>query len=238
MTSGHRARSGRLGIGIVGAGKVGAVLGAALAGAGHAIVGVSTISTESRERVDAILPGVPFLEIPLLIQRSELVLMTVPTDQLSDLVTGLASLGVWQPGQLVVHTAAAYGTAVLAPAVAAGAIGLAIHPAMVFTGSSLDIPRLSGSYCAVTAPAAIQPIGHALVVEMGAEPCDVAEKDRPAYADALEKAANFSTSVAQETVKTLAEMGIPSPAHLLAPLLHSAVDSALFSVRKSDDPLP
>jgi predicted short-subunit dehydrogenase-like oxidoreductase (DUF2520 family) len=46
-------------------------------------------------------------------------------------------------GQLVVHTAGRYGTAVLAPAMAAGAIGLAIHPAMTFTGMSMDLDRLT-----------------------------------------------------------------------------------------------
>ena len=64
-------RSGRLGVGIVGAGRVGPVLGAALAGAGHAIVGISAVSDSSRDRAEAMLPGVPVLEIPELIERSE-----------------------------------------------------------------------------------------------------------------------------------------------------------------------
>ena len=57
-------RSGRLGIGIIGAGRVGPVLGAALGGAGHAIVGISTVSEEGRERADVLLPGVPVLTVP------------------------------------------------------------------------------------------------------------------------------------------------------------------------------
>ena len=63
--------SGRLGVGIVGAGRVGPVLGAALAGAGHAIVGISAVSEASRDRAEAMLPGVPVLEVPDLIERSE-----------------------------------------------------------------------------------------------------------------------------------------------------------------------
>ena len=160
-------RSGRLGVGIVGAGRVGPVIGAALAGAGHAIVGISAVSASSRDRADAMLPGVPVLEVPEIVERSELVVLAVPEDELEALVAGLAATGAWQPGQLVMHTAAAFGTAVLAPAVAAGAIPLAVHPAMSFTGTSMDLVRLRESYCAVTAPAPVQPIGQALVVEMG-----------------------------------------------------------------------
>ena len=76
-------RAGRLGIGTIGAGRVGAVLGAALAGAGHAIVGIATVSDASRERADAMLPAVPVLAVPELIERSELVLLAVPEAELA-----------------------------------------------------------------------------------------------------------------------------------------------------------
>ena len=159
-------RTGRLGVGIIGAGHVGPVLGAALAGAGHAIVGISAISERSCERAEAMLPGVPILDIPALVERSELVILAVPAAELPTLIAGLATAGVWQQGQLVVHTAAEYGTGVFAPALASGVIPLAIHPALAFTGTSIDLAQLHGSYFAVTAPTPVQPIGQALVVEI------------------------------------------------------------------------
>ena len=79
-------KPGRLGVGIIGAGKVGAVLGAALRGAGHAVVGVSAVSEASRERAENLLPGVPVLEIPEIVERAELVLLAVPDDALPALV--------------------------------------------------------------------------------------------------------------------------------------------------------
>lgn len=220
-------RSGRLGIGIIGAGRVGPVLGAALAGAGHAIVGISAVSSESRDRADAMLPGVPVLEIPDVIERSELVILAVPEGELEALVAGLAATNAWQPGQLVLHTAAGYGTAVLAPAMAQGAIPLAVHPAMAFTGTSIDLVRLRDSYCAVTAPTPVQPIGQALVVEMGAEPVLVAEADRPAYAEAIATATSFSTAIVGQSVAILRQLGIDDAGRVLAPLVRSAVENAL-----------
>ncbi|CAD6006022.1 Rossmann-like and DUF2520 domain-containing protein [Agreia sp. COWG] len=224
-------RSGRLGIGIVGAGRVGPILGAALAGAGHAVVGIAAISDESRERADAILPGVPILEMPALIERSELVILAVPQGELASLVEGLAATGSWQPGQLVMHTAPGVGIGVLTPALAAGAIPLAVHPAMQFTGSSVDIARLAGTWFAVTAPAPVLPIGQALVVEMGGEPVVVAEKDRAAYAEAIETATTFSSAIVDQATGLLASIGIESPGLVLGPLVRSAVENALQRAR-------
>ncbi|TAM66846.1 MAG: DUF2520 domain-containing protein [Microbacteriaceae bacterium] len=220
-------RSGRLGVGIVGAGKVGPILGAALAGAGHAIVGISAVSEASREHAETILPGVPILDVPVVVERSELVLLAVPDSELPRLVAGLAATGAWQSGQLVMHTAARYGVGVLAPASAAGAIPLAIHPAMSFTGTSIDLARIAESSFAVTAPAPVQPIGQALVVEMGGEPVLVAEQDRPAYAEAIATATTFSQAIVGQAAEILIGIGLENPGSFLAPLVRSTVDDAL-----------
>lgn len=220
-------RSGRLGIGIIGAGQVGPVLGAALAGAGHAVVGISAISERSRERAEVMLPGVPILDTPLVVERSELVLLAVPAAELEALVVGLAAISAWQPGQLVLHTAAEYGVGILAPAVAAGAIPLAVHPAVTFTGTSIDLAQLSGAFFAVTAPAPVLPIGQALVVEMGGEPLIVAETDRPAYAEAIATATGFSAAIVDQAVDLLAGIGVEQPGTVLAPLVRSSVERAL-----------
>jgi predicted short-subunit dehydrogenase-like oxidoreductase (DUF2520 family) len=87
-------RAGRLGVGTIGAGRVGAVLAAALAGAGHALTGIAAVSTSSRERAAAMLPAVPVLPIPDIVERSELVLLAVPESELEGLVGGLADEAV------------------------------------------------------------------------------------------------------------------------------------------------
>ena len=221
------ARPGRLGVGIVGAGRVGAVLGSALRAVGHPVVAVSGISAASRDRVDALLPGVPLLEVPQVVERAELVLLTVPDDALGPLVAGLAELGVWQPGQIVLHTSGRYGTDVLAPARAAGAIPLAVHPAMTFTGTSLDLVRLVGCCFAVTGPGPVLPIGQALVVELGGEPVVLAEAARPLYHAALAHGANHLVVLIAQAAQALAAAGVEEPGRMLAPLLGAALDGAL-----------
>lgn len=225
--NGPERRAGRLGVGTIGAGRVGAVLASALAGAGHALTGISAVSASSRERAEAMLPDVPVLQIPEIVERSELVLLAVPAAELGPLVAGLADAGIWQPGQLVLHTAAEYGTGILEPALRAGAIPLAVHPAMSFTGTSIDLARLPGTWFAVTAPAPVLPIGQALVVEMGGEPFVVAEADRADYAEAIETAVSFSTAIVDQASGILERIGVEHAGRVLSPLVRSAVDQAL-----------
>ncbi len=231
--SGARQES-RLGVGIIGAGRVGPVLARALAGAGHAITGISALSEESRERAESMLPGVPILEVPEVVRRSELVLLAVPGAELSGLAQGLSAIGAWQPGQLVIHTAPEHGTGVLGPALAAGIIPLALHPAIEFTGTSIDLTRLTGATVAVTAPAPVLPIGQALAVEMGAEPMIVAEADRPAYADTLAAAAELSRAVVRQTVEGLRALGLERPDRLASGVIRAAVEEELLAAAGRD----
>ncbi|GEL95718.1 Rossmann-like and DUF2520 domain-containing protein [Cellulomonas composti] len=221
------ARPGRLGVGVIGAGRVGAVLGNALRAAGHPVVGVSAVSEQSRERAELLLPGVPVLDVPEVVRRAELVLLAVPDDSLGPLVAGLADLGRWQAGQLVVHTSGRYGTGVLDPARQCGAIPLALHPAMTFTGTSLDLSRLVGAAFAVTSPAAVLPIGQALVVEIGGEPVVVDEEARGLYHAALAHGANHLVVLVSQAAQALAAAGVEDPSRVLAPLLEAALDGAL-----------
>ncbi|GAD34221.1 oxidoreductase [Microbacterium sp. AISO3] len=224
----------RLGVGIIGAGRVGPVIGAALAGAGHALTGVTAGS--DRERVDAVIPGVPVLDADEVVRRSELVVIAVPHDELGPLVSGLAELGAWQVGQLVLHTDPGHGLDVLAPAAARGAIPLAVHPAIAFTGSTLDLRQLTGAYAAVTAPAAVLPIGQALAVELGCEPVVVADADRPAYGEAIATATQFAASIVQQSAALLEDAGVDAPGRFLSTLVHSTVDRALTAAGRGADP--
>lgn len=231
-------RDGRLGVGVIGAGRVGPVIGAALAGAGHALTGITSGSDD--DRVEAILPGLPVLAADEVVRRSELVVIAVPHVEIPGLVAGLADLGAWQPGQLVLHTDAGYGARVLDPAALRGAIPLAIHPAISFTGaSSVDLRQLAQAYAAVTAPGPVLPIAQALAVELGCEPVVVAEEDRPTYAEAIATATEFSRSIVRQSSELLTRVGVDNPGGYLSALVRSTVDQALAegagrSVRDGD----
>ena len=222
-----RLPPGRLAVAVVGAGRVGAVLGAALAGAGHRVVAVSAVSEASRTRADALLPGVAVLPADDAARAADLVLLCVPDDALPGLVAGLAATGALRTGQLVAHTSGRHGLAVLGPATAVGAWGMALHPVMTFTGTSLDIGRLAGACFGVTAPATLLPVAQALVLEMGAEPVVVDDEARPLYHAGLAHGANHLVTLVAQAVDLLAASGVADPARVLGPLLAAALDNTL-----------
>ncbi|GAB3049287.1 Rossmann-like and DUF2520 domain-containing protein [Sediminivirga luteola] len=225
--------STRLGAGIIGCGRVGAVIGAALRGAGHAVIGVSATSEASRERADAMLPGVPVLEIPEIVERAELLMVTVSDDAIGPLVSGLAKGGHFQEGQIVAHWAGRFGTEVLRPAAEAGAITIAFHPSLSFTGTSIDLPRLREATVGVTAAKPVLPIGQALVVEMGAEPVILAEADRALYHAAICHASNHVVTVLSQAMRTLESLGVDQPSRVLDALVTASVRNTLESGAKA-----
>ncbi|MEY2954994.1 MAG: hypothetical protein RL530_595 [Actinomycetota bacterium] len=226
----------RLRVGIVGAGPVGVTFAQALAGAGHFLAGITAASVESRERVESTLPGLDILPVDVLLKQSDLVVLAIPADQIGVSVEGWAKLNLFRPGQIVIHTAAEFGTSVLSAAAAAGAVPIAIHPAMSFSGTSLDQVRVRDSRFAVTAPPIAVPIALALVIEMGAEPTVIAEEDRPKYAEAISVATTFSGLVVNQAIGLLADIGLPEAREVLSTLLHSSVDRALAEGYQAIEP--
>ncbi|HEY5833133.1 Rossmann-like and DUF2520 domain-containing protein [Streptomyces sp.] len=219
----------RLAVGVVGAGRVGPALAAALKRAGHRPVAASAVSDASRRRAEALLPGVPLREPAAVLAEADLVLLTVPDDALPALVTGLAGTGAVRPGQLVVHTSGRYGTSVLEPALRAGALPLALHPAMTFTGTPVDVQRLVGCSFGVTAPGELRMAAEALVIEMGGEPEWIEEAARPLYHAGLAIGANHLVTLVAQARDLLKEAGVAEPGRMLGPLLGAALDNALRS---------
>lgn len=219
----------RLAVGVVGAGRVGPPLAAALALAGHRPVAVHAVSDGARRRADELLPDVPVTEPAEVLARADLVLLTVPDDVLPGLVEGLAGTGAVRTGQLLVHTSGRYGAAVLEPATRAGGLPLALHPAMTFTGTAVDVQRLAGCSFGVTAPGELRMAAEALVVEMGGEPEWVEEAARPLYHAALAIGANHLVTLVAQSMELLTKAGVGAPDRMLGPLLGAALDNALRS---------
>jgi predicted short-subunit dehydrogenase-like oxidoreductase (DUF2520 family) len=222
-------RPARLAVGVVGVGRVGSVLGAALAVAGHRTVAASGVSEASRARAEAMLPGVPLVAPTEVADDADLVLLTVPDDALPPLVEALVAQGRLRPGQLVAHASGRYGVGVLRPAVEVGALPLALHPVMTFTGTSVDLARLAGCPFGVTAPEPLRPVAEALVVEMGGEPSWVPEERRALYHAALANASNHLVTLLSQSMALLRRAGVEEPGRLLGPLAGASLDNALRS---------
>jgi predicted short-subunit dehydrogenase-like oxidoreductase (DUF2520 family) len=222
---------------------VGSALGAALERAGHVVFGVAAISDASVRRAQSRLPESQILPVEEVAARSELLILAVPDAELAGLIRGLASSGTVRPGTIVAHTSGANGIGVLAPLREAGALPLAVHPAMTFTGHDEDLSRLANACFGITAADEIgYAIAQSLVIEMGGEPVRVAEEHRTLYHAALAHGSNHLVTLVLDAVEALRQAlagpgllgqqtvddqpgGLPE--RLLAPLASAALDNAL-----------
>ena len=221
------ARPARLSVGTIGAGRVGAVLAAALARAGHRATAIAAVSRASLRRAEELVPQAEVLPPDEVAARADLLLLAVPDDVLPDLATGLAAAGVVRTGTLVAHTSGAHGYRVLDPLTTAGALPLALHPVMTFTGTDVDLQRLEGACFGVTAPDELRLAAEALVIEMGAEPVWIEEALRPLYHAALATGANHLVTLVNQAADLLGAAGVEQPARMLGPLLGAALDNSL-----------
>ncbi|APA94411.1 DUF2520 domain-containing protein [Nocardia seriolae] len=233
----------RLTVGIVSAGRVGSALGAALERAGHVVFGVSAISDASLRRAATRLPDSRVLPAEDVAVRSELLILAVPDSELAGLVAGLAAANAVRPGTIVAHTSGANGIGILAPLTAVGALPLAIHPAMTFTGHDEDVARLANACFGITAADDIgYAIAQSLVIEMGGEPVRVSEEHRTLYHAALAHGSNHLVTLIVDAVEAL-RAALAGPGllgqqavdeqpnglaeRMLAPLASAALDNAL-----------
>ncbi|TSD45216.1 DUF2520 domain-containing protein [Rhodococcus sp. KBS0724] len=233
----------RLTVGIVSAGRVGTAVGAALERAGHIVGACSAVSAASVARAAKRLPDSEILPATDVAARSELLILAVPDDQLADLVKGLAATQAVKPGTLVAHTSGANGISILAPLTELGALPLAIHPAMTFTGHDEDTARLSSACFGITAADDIgYAIAQSLVLEIGGEPVRVREENRALYHAALAHGSNHLVTLVVDAVEALRASlqgdellgqqlidGDPGGVaeRVLQPLLSAALDNAL-----------
>jgi predicted short-subunit dehydrogenase-like oxidoreductase (DUF2520 family) len=223
-------------IGVVGAGRVGAVLATALRAAGHEIVAVAGESAASRTRAETLLPGVPVLKPTAVARKADVLLLTVPDDMLGNVVDMLTASGAIRSGQYVVHSSGRHGLGVLAPAVAVGARPIALHPAMTFTGTDVDLPRLAGCVFGVTAEEPERELAERLVADLGGRAMWVPEDKRTLYHAGLAHGANHLVTLVSQAMEMLAAAGIDTaaghsggidPADTLRPLLEAALSNAL-----------
>ncbi len=210
------AQAPKLAITVVGDTEIGRGMANALEAAGHSILSVANA--------------------PVGLAQADLVILALPDQLLTNAIEQITAADAWRTGQLVAHNSGQHGYALLAPAVACGVIPLAIHPAMSFADEPQDAVRIRESYFAISAPEIALPIAEALVIEMGAEPLVIAEKDRATYFEAWSVANDFSSLVVNQAIGILQQIGIRDPRGVIGPVVRASVETAFDDGPRKLDP--
>ena len=216
-------------IGVIGAGRVGAVLGAALCQAGHRVVARLRRLERHTHRIARAAARRRRYCRPIRCRASPTWCSSrCRTTPWPAWCAGLAEAGALRPGQVVAHTSGAHGLAVLAPAVAAGARPLALHPAMTFTGHAgrpgparRDLLRRdrARTTCARSPPG--------WSPTWAARRSGSPRRTAPLYHAALAHGANHLVTLVNEAMDRLRDAGVAQPERVLGPLLRAALENAL-----------
>jgi predicted short-subunit dehydrogenase-like oxidoreductase (DUF2520 family) len=211
-------------VGVVGAGRVGTALAVLLRRAGHRVVAVSG-GQASRQRAARFLPDVPF-GAPVEAAAAEVVLLAVPDDAVGPVCEELAP--AFGEGRAVVHLSGSAPLDVLAPAVAAGAEVLAVHPLQTFPGVEEAVDRLPGSAMAVTARTSRgYELGERLATAAGGRPFRLEDRWKPLYHAAAVFASNYLTAVVALAEDLFRRAGVAEPLEAFGPLARASLDNAL-----------
>ena len=135
-------------LGFIGAGTVGTALAVRLSGKGYPIVGVSSRSRASAEKLARLVTGCQVFDTSQGVADSaELIFVTTPDDAIASVVSQIQ----WHRGQSVVHCSGADSTAILEPARQFGTQVGAFHPLQTFASAQQAIENIPGSAFALEA---------------------------------------------------------------------------------------
>jgi len=211
-------------VAVVGAGRVGTAVAVLLGRAGHRIVGVAG-GERTAERVARFLPDVPVLAAETAAAEAELVVLGVPDDAIGPTAERIAGAGAFSAGAWVAHLSGATGLDVLAPARAAAARPLALHPLQTFPDVEDALARIPGCPIGVTAEDEEGfETGEGLARDLGGRPFRIEDEAKPLYHAAAVFASNYVVTSIAVAERLLGLAGVGGD-DVLRPLVAATVEN-------------
>ena len=174
-------------IGIIGGGKVGACLAGYLK---PYLVGITAKSQQHSKQLAQSF-GVSYCTNAELVERAEVLLVTVPDRLISTVAADLAKAAA-VAGKIFLHCSGSLGLEELAPLVAAGAHVGSLHPLQSFAGGTTE---LAGVYMAVDGDVPSKNAAKELAGLLGGHAFHVPSAERAAYHAAACICSNYAVAV-------------------------------------------
>ena len=200
-------------VGFIGGGRVGKGLSLALARAGYPVAGIASRA------------GNPAGQD--VVDRADVVFLTVPDDVIGSVATGLR----WRQGVAAVHCSGAAELSVLGAAADAGAAVGGFHPLQMFADPEVAADGLARCAIAVEAAEPLAGTLAGMVEALGARPLRVPTGARAAYHAGAHYAGPFIAALLAEAVGIWGRIGIGQEDALAAllPLVRGSTDAISHS---------
>jgi len=214
-------------VGVIGAGVLGGALARLLAARGYPVVAVSSRRIE-RAQALAQAVGAEAVRLPHEVAaRTDLVLLTIPDDQIAPVVAEVARVGGWRAGQAVVHTSGSLDRSVLRLAAERGAWIGGLHPLQSAADPEEAVRALPGSYFGVEAEEPLLGLLETLVSRLGGKLLRVPGEAKDLYHLAAALASNGIVALFALAADLFDRAGIPSAesSQALLPLLRGTLEN-------------
>lgn len=210
-------------VAVIGPGRVGTALALALVRGGRRIVAAADGGGGSAARLAERIAGCRVHDGPVAaVAAAQLVLVTVPDDEIEAVVTRVAAADGWREHHRVVHCSGAAGLDVLRLAARSGARVAACHPAQTVPAGA-DAETLLGAAWAVTCADGDREWAEELVVDAGGDPFLLPEGARTLYHAGLTIGSNAVSAAVAVARQLLLAAGIDAPERILEALATASI---------------
>jgi len=211
-------------IGFIGAGTVGTALAVRLKEKGYPIMGVSSRSLSSAQRLSGMVAGCQVYERGQGVANNcDFVFITTPDDA----ITSVASSINWRSGHRVVHCSGAASIEILEPAKQGGARIGSFHPLQTFANIEQAIQNLPGSIFAIEAEGELLEELKGMAVALEGDWIELKSEDKPLYHLSAVLACNYWITLVKLSTDVWHSFGIPTPKAITAllPLLKGTLNN-------------
>lgn len=195
-------------VGIIGAGAVGTGVGLLLKRRNYDIVGVASRTAASAKTAAERLQC-PVYDRPEEVARAaDIVFITTSDQAIAPVAEVIARKGGFRKGQTVIHMSGSLTSAVLAPARAAGASVLSLHPLQSCADPDRAVANLPGSVFSLEGDSKALPLGQQLIKDLGGDYFNINPQDKVLYHAAACVASNYLVSIVDISCRLMREAGM------------------------------
>lgn len=212
-------------LGFIGAGRVGQTLSRLWYARGYTVAAVSSRSFSSAEVCAGAVSAIAVIDPLEVVRRSDLVLLTVPDDDIAAVAAQLAVMPL--EGKAIVHTSGAKPASILDVVAERGAATGSLHPVFPFANVETAMERAPGSVFALEADGELRGWLEALVKSVSGQIMVIPHGGKARYHAALNFVGAFTVTmydIATSIFRTL-DMDTPVAHAALYSLMLAAVQN-------------
>ena len=220
-------------IAIIGAGRLGASLGFALSKNGYTIKALSCSSISSAEESQQkIGQGDAYTDNARAATQGEIVFLTVPDDEIEQVVQELVSSPLSLEDKIVFHCSGLLPSSVLRPLQNKGARTASVHPCLSFPKKESRADLFREIYFALEGDGSAVAVAEDIVHTIGGQFIKIRPEDKTCYHTACSLTSNMSVALLYTAISLLSKCGIEEDKakKVLWPLL----EGTLHNVNKID----